>query len=94
MLKSIRAVYERERPFVEGDAELEAAFHRGLRALESIFRDCLSENLADQLRAGNWLGALRTAALLAREDPRRLPRELRALSGRGSEVLSDAQGST
>ena len=94
MLRSIRAVYEREWSFVKGDAELEAAFHRGLGALERIFTDCLAENLADRVRAGNWLGALRAAGLLAREDPRRLPEELRALSGRGSEVLSDAQGST
>lgn len=72
MLRSIRIVYERQWPVVQGDATAEAAFHRGLGQLTEIFRDCLVENLEDRLRAGKWRPALRSALLLARESPRRL----------------------
>jgi glycosyltransferase involved in cell wall biosynthesis len=72
MLRSIRIVYERQWPVVQGDAASEAAFHRGLAQLTDIFRDCLSENLDDRMRAGEWRRALRSALLLARESPRRL----------------------
>ena len=72
MLRSIRVVYERHRPVVQGDPEAEAAFERGLAQLEEIFTDCLVENLEDRVRAGEWRRALRSAALLARESPRRL----------------------
>lgn len=72
MLRSIRLVYERQWPVVQGDAASEAAFRRGLAQLTEIFRDCLIENLEDRMRAGQWRRALRTALLLARESPRRL----------------------
>ena len=72
MLRSIRAVYERQWPVVQGDAAAEAAFHRGLGQLTEIFRDCLVENVEDRMRAGKWRPALHTALLLARESPRRL----------------------
>jgi glycosyltransferase involved in cell wall biosynthesis len=72
MLHSIRQVYAREWPFVRGDATLEAAFHRGLSQLTAIFADCLAENVEDRVRAGEWRGAARAAALLARESPGRL----------------------
>ena len=72
MLRSIRIVYERQRPVVQGDAAAEAAFHRGLDQLVEIFRDCLGENVEDRMRAGEWRRALRSARLLARESPRRL----------------------
>ena len=72
MLHSIRSVYERQWPEVQGDAAAEAAFHRGLTQLTEIFRDCLVENVEDRMRAGKWRPALRSALLLARESPRRL----------------------
>lgn len=72
MLRSIRIVYERQWPVVQGDAASEAAFRRGLAQLTDIFRDCLSENVEDRMRAGEWRRALRSALLLARESPRRL----------------------
>ena len=72
MLRSIRAVYERQWPVVQGDAAAEAAYHRGLAQLTEIFRDCLVENVEDRMRAGKWRPALRSALLLARESPRRL----------------------
>jgi glycosyltransferase involved in cell wall biosynthesis len=72
MLRSIRIVYERQWPLVQGDAEGEAAFRRGFDQLTDIFRDCLSENVEDRMRAGEWRRALRSARLLARESPRRL----------------------
>jgi glycosyltransferase involved in cell wall biosynthesis len=89
MLRSIRIVYERQRPVVQGDAVGEAAFRRGLDQLTEIFRDCLGENVEDRMRAGEWRRALRSARLLARESPRRLvtstARGLRAaVSGRAS----------
>lgn len=72
MLRSIRAVYGRQWPVVQGDAAAEAAFHRGLALLTEIFRDCLVENVEDRMRAGKWRPALRAARLLVRESPRRL----------------------
>lgn len=71
MLRSIRIVYERQRPVVQGDAAAEAAFQRGLAQLTEIFRDCLRENVEDRMRAGEWRRAVRAALLLARESPRR-----------------------
>jgi glycosyltransferase involved in cell wall biosynthesis len=71
MLRSVRAVYARQWPLVQGDAEAEAAFHRGLARLTRIFLDCLVENVHDRLRAGNREGALRSARLLAGESPAR-----------------------
>jgi glycosyltransferase involved in cell wall biosynthesis len=71
MLRSVRAVYARQWPLVRGDAEAEAAFHRGLARLTDIFLDCLVENVHDRLRAGNRDGALRSARLLAQESPAR-----------------------
>lgn len=72
MLRSIRIVYERQWPVVQGDAAAEEAFRRGLARLTDIFRDCLGENVEDRMRAGEWRRALRSALLLARESPRRL----------------------
>jgi glycosyltransferase involved in cell wall biosynthesis len=56
MLRSIRAVYDRQWPLVRGDARAEAAFRRGLTTLTDIFIDCLAENCADRLRAGSGAG--------------------------------------
>jgi hypothetical protein len=85
MLRSIRAVYDRQRPVVKGDAEAESAFDRGLAQLEDIFRECLVENIEDRVRSGQWARALRSASVLAREAPRRLPGALaRALRTRTS----------
>ncbi|HWM90566.1 MAG TPA: glycosyltransferase family A protein [Thermoanaerobaculia bacterium] len=85
MLRSIRIVYERQWPVVQGDAAGEAAFRRGLAQLTEIFRDCLGENVEDRMRAGEWRRALRSARLLASESPRRLiastARALRAAMG-------------
>lgn len=71
MLHSIRAVYARQWPLVQGDAQAEAAFHRGLRQLTEIFLDCLVENIEDRMRAGHREGARRGASLLAEESPAR-----------------------
>lgn len=76
MLRSIRAVYGREREFVRGDPVREAAFRRGLARLTAIFTDCLAENIRDRWRAGEWRRAARAAGFLARENPRRLLGEL------------------
>jgi hypothetical protein len=72
MLHSIRVVYGRQRDVVRGNPALEAAFERGLAQLTAIFTDCLVENVEDRLRARQWTRAARAAALLARENPRRL----------------------
>ena len=67
MLHSVRTVFAREWPYVAGNAEAERAHRAGLAKLIPIFRDCLVENIRDRVRAGQWRGALRSAALLARE---------------------------
>jgi glycosyltransferase involved in cell wall biosynthesis len=92
MLQSIREVYRREWPYVTGHEPAERAFHRGLAQLTAIFADCLVENLEDRVRAREWRRAARSAAMLARESPRRLisamPRAVRrayaAVSSAGS----------
>jgi len=82
MLRSIRAVYARQRPLVRGDAAAEAAYARGLAQLTEIFRDCVAENVRDRARDREWRRALRAALVLARESPRRLGAEAaRALRG-------------
>ena len=70
MLHSMRAVYARQQEVVRGDRDAEAAFARGQAQLTTIFIDCLIENVADRVRARQWRRALRSAALLAWEDPR------------------------
>jgi glycosyltransferase involved in cell wall biosynthesis len=83
MLRSIRTVYERQRPVVEGSPADERAWHAGLGRLTGIFVDCLVENIEDRTRAGNWRGAARSARLLARENPRKLVATLtRMMTGR------------
>ena len=72
MLESMRAVYARQWPLVEGDPAGEAAWHLGREKLTEIFRDCLAENLRDHAAAGRWRRALECIPLLARESPRRL----------------------
>jgi glycosyltransferase involved in cell wall biosynthesis len=76
MLRSMRAVYARQWPLVRGDPKAEAAFQRGRARLTTIFTDCLAENLRDRARAAQWRRASRSALLLARERPRKLPAEL------------------
>jgi hypothetical protein len=71
MLRSMRAVYERQRAVVKGDRDGEAAFTRGQARLTAIFVDCLVENLGDRLRARQWTPAARAARLLAWESPAR-----------------------
>jgi glycosyltransferase involved in cell wall biosynthesis len=71
MLHSIRTVYDRQWPVVEGDPEAELAFGRGLRLLTDIFLDCLAENVEDRLRSGQQIAALRSARLLRVECPDR-----------------------
>ena len=83
MLRSIRAVYARQWPFVAGDTAGEASFRRGLAQLEEIFCDCLIENVEDRIRMRKWRSAVRSAAMLAREAPRRLPSAL----GRAARAL-------
>ena len=46
--------------------------YRRVQQLTAIFTDCLVENIEDRVGAGVWRGAVRAAALLARESPRRL----------------------
>ena len=70
MLRSMRAVYARQEATVRGDRDAEAAFSRGKAQLTDIFVNCLVENVADRVRANQWRRALRSAALLAWEDPR------------------------
>jgi glycosyltransferase involved in cell wall biosynthesis len=72
MLRSVRTVYARQWPLVQGHPRLEQAFAKGLAALTAIFRDCLVENVSDHVRGGRWRRALRSATVLARERPGRL----------------------
>ena len=72
MLRSVREVYRRQWPAVAGDPAAELAFHKGLAQLTAIFTDCLAENIEDRLRARQWRRAVRSAAVLARENPGRL----------------------
>jgi hypothetical protein len=71
MLHSIRTVYARQWPLVEGVPEAEAAYHRGLGQLTAIFLDCLVENIEDRLRTGDRMGAVRGVRLLKTESPDR-----------------------
>jgi glycosyltransferase involved in cell wall biosynthesis len=71
MLHSIRTVYARQRPVVEGDPVAEAAYHHGLQQLTGIFLDCLVENVEDHMEAGQCARALRRARLLMAESPSR-----------------------
>lgn len=72
MLRSIRTVYARQQPIVQGDAAGEAAYARGLARLTGIFQDCLVENLVDRVRANEWRRAVRSARLLLAESPERI----------------------
>ena len=72
MLRSIRAVYDRQWPVVEHSKAGREAFRTGLSRLVDIFTDCLVENTTDRVRARNWRGAARAVAMLAREQPRKL----------------------
>ena len=69
MLRSVRAVYEREWPHVVGDADREEAFHTGLARLVEIFQRALVENVGTRLAAGDADGARRAAGLLSAENP-------------------------
>jgi glycosyltransferase involved in cell wall biosynthesis len=71
MLRSVRAVYARQRPLIQGDRAAEAAYRKGLAELTRIFTDCLSENVRDRIRARQWRKAFRSAVLLAMEIGRR-----------------------
>ena len=72
MLHSIRTVYDRQRPLVRGNPDLERAFETGLTKLTRIFEDCVVENLLDRIEARQWRRAARSAFVLARERPERL----------------------
>ena len=76
MLRSIRTVYARQWPLVQGDPALEAAYHRGLRILTDIFIDCLRENVTDGVRLRRWRKAARAASLLVRETSSRALRSV------------------
>jgi hypothetical protein len=83
MLASVRAVYAREWHHLEAGARGEAAFAAGLTRLTDIFLDAVVENLGDRVRAGQWAGALRSAAVLARESPERLITAFHSLIANG-----------
>lgn len=87
MLQSMRAVYARQWPLVQGDPAGEEAWHRGREKLTEIFRDCLAENLRDRIAAGAWRRALACIPLLARESPRRLRDELARIVMPGRRVV-------
>jgi GT2 family glycosyltransferase len=72
MLNSIRAVYARQWPVVQGDPRARPRSVAGSALLEGIFTDCLVENVRDRVRAREWRRALRSARMLARERPRAL----------------------
>jgi len=74
MLRSIRAVYDRQWPVVQYSEAGREAFRTGLSRLVDIFTDCLVENTTDRVRARNWRGAARAAAMLGREKPTKLIR--------------------
>jgi glycosyltransferase involved in cell wall biosynthesis len=71
MLHSIRTVYARQWPLVQGDATAEAAYHRGLGVLTDIFLNCLVENVEDRLRGRDPDATLRSVRLLMAESPTR-----------------------
>jgi GT2 family glycosyltransferase len=79
MLRSIRAVYARQWPVVQGDPVGEAVWHRGLALLTDIFTDCLAENVRDAMKARRWRRALRAGLLLAHERGRRAVADVRRL---------------
>jgi glycosyltransferase involved in cell wall biosynthesis len=80
MLKSMRAVYARQRALVAGDAQAEAAFDLGRSRLTEIFIDCVCENVMDRIRARQWSRAFRAVGVLARENPSKLPGVVRQLA--------------
>lgn len=89
MLRSIRAVYARQWPLAQGDADAEPAFHRGLGMLTEIFLDCMVENVRDRLGNGDHDGARRTARVLGIESPRRLEALLAGLDPSTASLLRD-----
>jgi glycosyltransferase involved in cell wall biosynthesis len=80
MLRSIRAVYARQWPLVQGSEAGERAYQSGLSQLTEIFTDCLVENISDRVGARNWRGAARSALLLGRERPYKLLTALKRLA--------------
>lgn len=89
MLSSLRAVYARQLPLVQGNAESEMAFRRGLHQLTEIFLDCAVENLEDRIRSGDRQRALRSARLLAKESPERLAAAVTRLGDAGESLLAE-----
>jgi GT2 family glycosyltransferase len=89
MLHSVRAVYARQLPLVQGNAESEVAFRRGLHQLTEIFLDCAVENLEDRIRSGDHEGALRSAGLLSSESPQRLAAAVARLGDAGECLLAE-----
>jgi glycosyltransferase involved in cell wall biosynthesis len=89
MLNSIRVVYDRQRPIVEGHETLQAAFDRGLHRLTDIFIDCVVENIQDRIAASHRAAALRSARVLVRENPARW----RALVASGGRDLAELAAS-
>ena len=79
MLRSIRAVYARQWPFVSESPSGRRAYASGLARLTDIFTDCLVENVGDRVRARNWRGATRSLITLARERPQKLLSAVRQL---------------
>jgi hypothetical protein len=80
MLRSIRAVYQRQWPLVRGSDPGERAYQFGLSRLTDIFTDCLVENISDRVRARQWRRAARSALVLGRERPGKLLAALKALA--------------
>jgi glycosyltransferase involved in cell wall biosynthesis len=71
MLRSIRAVYERNWALVQGNRIGEEAWHRGLQQLTNIFLECVLENLVERTRSGDHARARRSAQVLLDESPER-----------------------
>jgi glycosyltransferase involved in cell wall biosynthesis len=71
MLESVRAVYERQWPLVQGHPEGEAAWHAGLRALTEELLACLVQDVRDRWQARNGHDGW-PPALHAIEGPARL----------------------
>jgi GT2 family glycosyltransferase len=74
MLESVRAVYERQWPLVQGHPEGEAAWHAGLRALTEELAECLVQDVKDRWQARSGDAALRATAVVGVETSILTPR--------------------
>ena len=74
MLEAVMTAHRAHRSVVRGDEVLQRAYREGVRFWRQYYGDPLARELRSSLRAGQWAGARRKIAILARYDPRALIR--------------------